>query len=88
MASIIEFSATAKKQLAKIDRVWQQNILDYLSFTIAPLDDPRLRGKALVGDKRGLWRYRVGDYRVICAIENSELVILVLLIAHRREVYD
>ena len=54
---------------------------------IANLDDPRSRGKALTGNLAGLWRYRVGDYRVVCDIEDGVLVILVVDVAHRREVY-
>ncbi len=64
----IEFLATAKRQLRKLDKRWQKAILDYREDEIAVLDDPRTRGKALHGEKRGLWRYRVGDYRIICEI--------------------
>jgi mRNA interferase RelE/StbE len=86
----IEFLETAKKQLRKVDKHWQKAILDYLEYDISPLIDPRARGKAkaLVGDKRGLWRYRVGDYRIICEIKDSELVIAAVTIGHRREIYD
>ncbi|WP_156422988.1 type II toxin-antitoxin system RelE family toxin [Amygdalobacter nucleatus] len=55
---------------------------------IAKYDDPKLQGKALTGNLAGLWRYRVGDYRLICLIENHTLLILVLDIGHRRDVYD
>ena len=79
----VEFLATAKRQLRKLDRPWQSAILDYLEDEIAPLADPRSRGKALVGDKRGLRRYRVGDYRIVCAIQNEQLVIAAVLIGHR-----
>ncbi|MCI0734253.1 MAG: type II toxin-antitoxin system RelE/ParE family toxin, partial [Methylococcaceae bacterium] len=61
MAWKIEFLETAKRQLHKLDKPWQAAILDYLETEIAPLENPRSRGKSLVGDKRGLWRYRVGD---------------------------
>lgn len=88
MAWNVEFKDTAKRQLQKLDRQWQCAILDYLEDEIAPLADPRSRGKALTGDKRGLWRYRVGDYRVICDIQDENLLILALTIGHRREVYD
>lgn len=87
MAWTIEFSETSEKQLKKLDRQWQRAILDYLDKEIAPLEDPRQRGKALVGDKKGLWRYRVNDYRIICQILDSELVVVALTIAHRKEVY-
>jgi len=62
-------------------------MLRYLRERIAGDDDPRRYGKALSGDKVGLWRYRVGDYRLICSIQNNEMVVLVLRAAHRREVY-
>lgn len=84
----VEFLATAKRQLRKLDRPWQSAILDYLEDEIAPLADPRSRGKALVGDKRGLWRYRVGDYRIVCEIQDEQLVIAAVLIGHRSTVYD
>jgi len=83
----VEFLDTAKRQLRKIDKNWQAAILDYLEDEIAPLQDPRSRGKALVGDKQGLWRYRVGDYRILCEIKDTELVITAVAIGHRREVY-
>lgn len=84
----VEFLATAKRQLKKLDRPWQAAILDYLEDEIAPLADPRSRGKALVGDKRGLWRYRVGDYRIVCEIQDEQLVIAAVLIGHRSAVYE
>ena len=87
MAWNVEFLDTAKRQLRKIDKTWQAAILDYLEDEIAPLQDPRSRGKALVGDKQGLWRYRVGDYRILCEIKDTELVITAVAIGHRREVY-
>ena len=87
MAWNVEFLDTAKRQLRKIDKTWQAAILDYLEDEIAPLPDPRSRGKALVGDKQGLWRYRVGDYRILCEIRDTELVITAVAIGHRREVY-
>ncbi len=54
---------------------------------IAELDDPRSRGKALTGNLTGVWRYRVGDYRILCDIEDGRLVIVVVDVARRREVY-
>ena len=83
----IEFFETASKQFRKLDRQWQIKILSYLE-EILSLQDPRQRGKALTGKKSGLWRYRVGDYRVICEIQGQALRILVLEIGHRKNVYD
>jgi mRNA interferase RelE/StbE len=88
LAWSVEFTDTAKRQLRKLDRQWQSAILDYLEDEIAKLPNPRRRGKALTGDKRGLWRYRVGDYRILCDLQEERLVILVLALGHRREVYE
>ncbi|MBV9937245.1 MAG: type II toxin-antitoxin system RelE/ParE family toxin [Acidobacteriaceae bacterium] len=87
MAWSVEFNDIAERQLRKLGRQWQKKILDYLEDEIASLDDPRSRGKALTGDKGGLWRYRVGDYRIICSLENKVLLILVVAVGHRREIY-
>jgi mRNA interferase RelE/StbE len=84
----VDFLDTAKRELKKLDKRWQLAILDYLEDEIAELENPRSRGKALVGDKRGLWRYRVGDYRIICDIRDSELLIVAVTIGHRKSVYD
>lgn len=87
MAWTVELIDTAKRQLAKLDRHWQATILDYLEDEIAALDDPRSRGKALVGEKKGLWRYRVGDYRILCELRDNALIVLVVTIGHRRQIY-
>lgn len=87
MAWNVEFLDTAKRQLTKLDRKWQAAILDYLEDQIAPLDDARSRGKPLVGDRKGLWRYRVGDYRILCELRDGELIVLVVTIGHRRQIY-
>lgn len=86
MAWRIDFTRNADKALRKLDRPTAGRVLDELE-EIAKLDDPRSRGKALTGNLAGLWRYRVGDYRVVCDIEDGVLVILVVDVAHRREVY-
>jgi mRNA interferase RelE/StbE len=54
---------------------------------VLALEDPRQLGKALTGDKGGLWRYRIGDYRAICKLEDEKLIVLVLDLGHRREIY-
>ncbi|MBN1523860.1 MAG: type II toxin-antitoxin system RelE/ParE family toxin [Spirochaetales bacterium] len=83
----MEFSATAIKQLKKIDKKQQKEILDYLDFDVSPLIDPRSRGKALSGDLKNLWRYRVGDYRVICQILDADLIVFAIAIGHRKNIY-
>jgi len=84
----IEFLDTAKRELKKLDKRWQLTILDYLEDEISNLDNPRNRGKALVGDKQGLWRYRVADYRIVCEIHDTELLIVAITIGHRKNIYD
>jgi mRNA interferase RelE/StbE len=83
----IEFDEPAKKELAKLDRQAQRNIRRFLRERIATDKDPRRFGAALGSNLSGLWRYRVGDYRVVCEIRDEKIVVLVLRIGHRREVY-
>jgi len=84
----IKFSDTAKKQLAKLDPSESSRIASFLTNRVAASSNPRLLGKALSGSKLGdYWRYRVGNYRVICEILDDKLVILAVSIGHRREVY-
>jgi mRNA interferase RelE/StbE len=84
----VEIKDQARKELRALDRQVQRQILQYLNKRIKTNEDPRRFGKALTNDKSGLWRYRVGDYRIICEIKDNTLVVLVLRIAHRKEVYD
>lgn len=83
----VVYSEKARKQLAKFDNSIKKRILDYMD-EVAKLKDPRDRGKMLVGNMLGFWRFRVGDYRVLCRIRDTELVISVVEVGHRREVYD
>ena len=76
----------AKKQLKKLDSSISKRILDYLE-QLELIDDPRSRGKALTSNLAGLWRYRVGDYRILCRIHEDKLVITVIEIAHRSTIY-
>ena len=87
MAWTVEFQRSAAKQLRALDRPIQQRILTYFRTRVLSADDPRQLGKALTGDKGGLWRYRVGDCRAICKLEEERLVVLVLELGHRGEVY-
>lgn len=86
MAWTIDVSERALRSLRKMDRQMARRIRDELA-EIAELDDPRSRGKALTGNLTGVWRYRVGDYRILCDIEDGRLVIVVVDVARRREVY-
>jgi mRNA interferase RelE/StbE len=83
----IDIDPRVEKDLRKVDRATGVRILDFLHSRIASLRDPRSVGKALTGRYAGLWRYRIGDYRVICKIEDDRLVVLVLEVGHRREIY-
>ena len=87
MAWTIEFSATAKKALTSIDHTAAKVILRYLHTRIATDEDPRRFGKGLTDTLAGLWRYRIGDYRVIAEIQDSRIVVLVVSIGHRSKVY-
>ena len=86
MAWTIEVSERALRSLRKMDKQIARRVRDEL-LEIAKLEDPRSRGKVLTGNLAGVWRYRIGDYRILCDIEDGRLVILVIDVAHRREVY-
>lgn len=80
-------SKRARKQLKKMDKHVAYMLAKYMKKQLDGLSDPRIYGKALVGDKTGLWRYRLGDYRVICEMKDEQLVILALEIGHRKLIY-
>jgi len=84
----IRLEKPAEKAIAKLDYQTQKQIKNYLRNEVLLLDNPRFKGKGLTGKKKGLWRYRVNKYRIICRIENDILTILVLQIAKRDVVYD
>ena len=88
MVWTIEYDRRVLKDMKKLDRNVQLQILDYFADRIAPAADPRQFGKALKSTFSGLWRYRAGHYRAICHIEDENLVILVVRVAHRSKVYD
>lgn len=84
----IEWDDRARKELRKLDSSVQKEILSYLRIRIAGSENPRLFGQSLTGNKSGLWRYRVGNYRIICRIEDGTLVVFVIGVGHRKEVYE
>lgn len=84
----VEFDRAAAKELRKLGEPARRTILRYLRERLATADDPRRFGKPLAGEFAGLWRYRVGDYRLVVTFEDDRLIVVVLRIAHRREVYD
>lgn len=88
MAWTIEITDDAERSLRKIGSVDSKRIVDFLYRRVLALDHPRQLGQALQGSRLGeLWRYRVGDFRVLCKIHDKRLVILVVEIGHRREIY-
>lgn len=88
MAWSIEFDPAASRELNKLDPKVARRILKFLLERVAKLDDPRRIGERLQGQLHHLWKYRVGDYRVLCAFRQEVLVVLVLEIGHRREIYQ
>lgn len=87
MVWTIEYTDTALGQLRKLDRQEARRIVDFMAERIAGLENPRQTGKALTGPLGGFWRYRVGDFRVICEIQDGVMRILVVRLGNRREVY-
>jgi mRNA interferase RelE/StbE len=88
LAWTIEFDAGARKDLSRLDPQIARRITAFLHERVAVLDDPRSIGHALQGSTLGdLWRYRVGDYRIVCDLQDKKILVLVLPIGHRREVY-
>ena len=87
MAWTIELSQTAEKSLRKLDRQVAKRITQYLRGRVAQLENPRGLGKPLHASLEDYWSYRVGDYRLICEIKDRTLVVLVVEIGHRSDVY-
>lgn len=88
MAWRIEFERSAERELARLDREVAKRILGFLRDRVSPLDDPRAIGEALKGSRLGnFWKYWIGDFRLIAAIEDDALRILVIKVGHRRDVY-
>ena len=83
----IEFDRAAVRDLRKLGVDAERRVLRYLRERIAGSADPRRLGHALTGDRKGLWRYRVGDLRIVAAIEDDRFIVLVVTVGHRREVY-
>lgn len=89
MVWIIELDRAAERELDKLDPQIARRILTFLYERLAQLDDPRSIGEALAGTRLGnFWKYRVGDYRLISSIEDNRLVILIVKVGNRREVYQ
>ena len=83
----VEFTEKALKALKKLDRYTALLITAWIRKNLEGCTNPRQHGKGLVGDKSGQWRYRVGDYRLLAEIQDDRLIILILNVGHRREIY-
>ncbi len=83
----VEFTNIAERRMEKLDEEIRRRILRFFRERVVRLEDPRSIAEPLQGEFRGLWRFRIGEYRAICDIENKRLLVLVLEIGHRREIY-
>ncbi len=83
----VVFSEEALKQIKKLDKYTASLITGWLRKNIEGCSDPRQHGKGLTANRRGQWRYRVGDYRIIAKIQDDKIIVLVLEIGHRKNVY-
>lgn len=84
----IETTERFDKEFRKLDKYTQRLIKAWIDKNLNECENPRLHGRGLTADRSGQWRYRIGDYRLICQIEDSTLVILALSVGHRREIYS
>jgi mRNA interferase RelE/StbE len=88
LAWTVEVTPAAARQIKRLGQPEAARVSKFLRIRVAGLDDPRQLGKALRGSDLGeLWRYRVGDYRLLCELQNDVLTVLVVEVGHRREVY-
>jgi mRNA interferase RelE/StbE len=88
LAWTLRFDRRFERDLSKLDRSIQQKIVTYLEQRVAAATDPKAFGKALSHELAGHWRYRVGDYRIICRFEDDKLIVIAVAVGHRSIVYD
>ena len=88
MSYSIETTPRFDKEFKKLDKYTQKLIKAWINKNLVGTDNPRAHGKGLTSNRSSQWRYRIGDYRLICQIQDNELVILALTVGHRSEVYD
>lgn len=84
----LETTSRFDKEFKKLDRYTQRMLKNWIAKNLQDTSDPRFHGKTLSGNLRDLWRYRIGDYRLICQLEDDRLVILTLSVGHRRDAYS
>ena len=83
----VEYSKTAMNTIKKMDSSASKLIRTWIEKNLMNTENPRIKGKVLTGDLKGLWRYRVGDYRILAEIQDDKIVILILDIGHRSKIY-
>lgn len=88
MSYSIETTTRFDREFKKLDRYTQRIIKGWIEKNLIGEDDPRRHGKGLKSNRSGQWRYRIGDYRLICQIDDNRLIILALSVGHRRDIYD
>ena len=88
MSYTVQWSERAKKQLTKMNRSIAELLVRWVHKNLDGCSEPRIHGKALTANRAGQWRYRIGDYRLIAEIRDAEIVILILEVGHRKEIYD
>ena len=88
MTYTLETTSRFDKEFKKLDRYTQRMIKAWIEKNLVGCTDPRIHGKGLTANRSGQWRYRIGDYRLICSIEDSRLVMLALSVGHRSEIYS
>lgn len=88
MTYSVETTARFDKDFKKLDRYTQRMIKSWIEKNLVETEDPRQHGKGLTANRSGQWRYRIGDYRLICQIDDNKLIILALSVGHRRSIYN
>lgn len=88
MKYAVETTARFDKEFKKLDRYTQKMIKAWIEKNLVGCENPRAHGKALTANRTGQWRYRIGDYRLICLIKDNELIILAMTVGHRRDIYE
>jgi len=84
----VEYTQGAYKSLKKLDNTARSLIYGWISKNLVNCNDPRIHGKGLTANRSGQWRYRVGDYRIIAQIQDDKVVILIVQVGHRRDIYS
>lgn len=83
----VEYASQAVRELKKMDKSIQRVLLAWIEKNLVGCDDPRNQGKALKANQKGVWRYRVGEYRILVEIDDDKIIIILLHIGHRKEIY-